>query len=45
VYQATLKEVEFAEVTPSERTSEGATKYTKNKFLLSNPMVEATVQP
>ena len=40
VYQATLKAVEFAEVILGERTSEGATKYTKNKFLfrqLCNP--------
>jgi hypothetical protein len=41
-YQVTFKAVEFTADTVSERTSDGATKYTKSKMLLSNTVFQVT---
>jgi hypothetical protein len=40
--QATFKAVEFTGYTVNERTSDGATKYTKSKMLLSNTVFQVT---
>jgi hypothetical protein len=41
-YQATFKAVEFTGDAVNERTSDGATKYTKSKLLLSNTVFQVT---